>query len=318
MVTSRQPVVELQNKTGRVVVQQPLDRLDAEAGAELLRQLEVRGPEWELRQAVEDSRGHAYSLMLLGTYLRDATDDHEIRRRHEIPLLDEDAEHRYHARHLFGAYVQHLGESSPEVAVLRLLGFFDRPAEEELMAVLREATEPELDVLTAPLRNLSSADWRRVLRRLSDLRLIDVPASPSPPIDSHPLLREYFAEQLRTHFSEAWQAGHRRLFEYLCKTTEHQPATLTGLQPLYQAVAHGCLAGLHEQACVDVYRDRILRGTGRRLLQHKEAWRDRGGLWGRWRVFSRRRGLPSRRTLRPADQAGCSTRRPTTCEPWAD
>ena len=161
IVTSRQPVVELQDKTGRMVVQQPLDRLDAEAGADLLRQLEVRGPERELREAVEDARGHAYSLMLLGSYLRDATDDHEIRRRREIPLLEEDKEHRYHARHLFGAYVKHLGEASPEVAVLRLLGFFDRPAEEKLLAVLREATRGELSALTAPLRNLPSADWRR-------------------------------------------------------------------------------------------------------------------------------------------------------------
>ncbi|HEY3567344.1 MAG TPA: SEFIR domain-containing protein [Thermoanaerobaculia bacterium] len=261
VVTSRQPVVELQDREGRAVVQQPLDRLDAEAGAELLRQLGVRGPERELRQAVEDSRGHAYSLMLLGTYLRDATDDHEIRRRHEIPLLDEDAEHRYHARHLFWAYVEHLGESSPEIAVLRLLGFFDRPAEEKLVAVLRETTKSGLDALTSPLWNLSSADWHRVLRRLKVLRLVDVPNSASSSIDSHPLLREYFAEQLRMHFPEAWQAGHQRLFEYLCNVTEYQPATLTGLQPLYQAVTHGCLAGLHPQAC-DVYHDRILRGTG--------------------------------------------------------
>ena len=262
VVTSRQSVVEFQDKIGRTVAQQPLDRLDAAAGAELLQQLEVSGPERELRRAVEDSRGHAYSLMLLGTYLRDATDDHEIRRRHEISLLAEDAEHRYHARHLFGVYVQHLGEASPEVAVLRLLGFFDRPAEEKLITVLREVSDPDFDVLTAPLRSLSSAKWRRVLHRLKVLRLIDVPASPSPPIDSHPLLREYFAEQLRTHFSKAWEGGHRRLFEHLCETIEHQPATLAGLQPLYQAVTHGCLAGLHEQACVNVYQDRILRGTG--------------------------------------------------------
>src|SRR4051794_25302268 len=262
VVTSRQPVQELQDKTGRAVVQQPLERLDADAGVQLLQELEVYGPERELREAVEDSRGHAYSLMLLGTYLRDATDDHEIRRRHEIPLLDEDSEHRYHARHLFGAYVEHLGETSPEVAVLRLLGFFDRPAEEKLVAVLREATEPGLDALTAPIRNLASADWRRVLRRLEVLRLIDAPASASSSIDSHPLLREYFAEQLRTHFPEAWQSGHQRLFEHLCNTTEHQPATLIGLQPLYQAVSHGCLAGLYQRACNDVYDDRILRGTG--------------------------------------------------------
>ncbi|MFY9822352.1 MAG: TIR domain-containing protein [Thermoanaerobaculia bacterium] len=260
VVTSRQPVVELQDKTGLAIVQQPLDRLDAAAGVELLRQLEVRGPEQELRQAVEDSRGHAYSLVLLGTYLRDATADHEIRRRREIPLLAEDAEHRYHARHLFGAYVQHLGESSPEVAVLRLLGFFDRPAEERLVAVLREALEPELDALTAPLRSLSPADWRRVLRRLTVLRLINVPVSATPPIDSHPLLREYFAEQLRTCFPEAWWAGHRRLFRHLCKITEHWPDTLADLQPLYQAVVHGCLAGMYRQAFLDVYFARILRG----------------------------------------------------------
>jgi tetratricopeptide (TPR) repeat protein len=261
VATSRQPVVELKNKTGRVVIQQPLDRLDAEAGLELLRQLEVRGPEWERRQAIEDSRGHAYSLMLLGTYLRDATDDHEIRRRSEIPLLAEDSEHRYHARHLFGAYVKHLGESSPEVAVLRLLGFFDRPAEETLMIVLREATESGLDVVTAPLRKLSSAEWRRVLRRLIDLRLIDAPTSLFPPIDSHPLLREYFAEQLRKYFPEAWPAGHRQLFEYLRQATEYRPVSLPGLQPLYQAVVHGCLAGLHEQTLTTIYLDRILRGT---------------------------------------------------------
>jgi hypothetical protein len=261
VVTSRQPVQELQDKTGRAVVQHPLERLDSEAGAELLRQLEVRGSDRELRQAVEDSRGHAYSLTLLGSYLRDATADHDIRRRHEIPLLDEDSEHRYHARHLFGAYVKHLRETSPEVAVLRLLGFFDRPAEEELITVLRKGTEPGLDALTVPIRNLSSADWHRVLQRLKVLRLIEFLPSASSPIDSHPLLREYFAEQVRTHFHEAWQAGHQQLFEHLCNTTEHQPTTLTGLQPLYQAVAHGCLSGLYKKACDDVYIDRILRGT---------------------------------------------------------
>jgi hypothetical protein len=262
LVTSRQPVVELESKAGRAVVQRPLERLDPEAGAELLRQLEVAGPERELRQAAEELRGHAYTLMLLGTYLRDATPDHEIRRRAEIPLLQEDTEHNHHARHLFAAYVRHLGESSSEVAVLRLLGFFDRPAEETLLAALRQADEPELAPLTAPVRHLSDAAWRRLLRRLSELRLIDVPAGPSPHLDAHPLLRETFAEQVRTEFPTAWQAGHRRLFEVLCTTIEHRPATLAGLQPLYQAVAHGCRAGLHQQACDDVYIDRILRGMG--------------------------------------------------------
>jgi hypothetical protein len=259
VITSRQPVLELRDKEGKAVIQQPLDRMDSEAGAELLRQLEVRGPERELRQAVEDSRGHAYSLTLLGTYLRDATSDHEIRRRREIPLLAEDSEHRYHARHLFAAYMAHLGEASAEVAVLRLLGFFDRPAEERQMTVLREATASGIEAITAPLRNLSSEHWYRILSRLKALRLIDVPPSTFSPIDSHPLLREYSAESLRIHFTKAWQVGHQSLFKHLCRITEHRPSTLEGLQTLYQALAHGCLAGLYQEVFY-VYRERMLGG----------------------------------------------------------
>ncbi|MFN7928038.1 MAG: hypothetical protein U0Y68_08835 [Blastocatellia bacterium] len=37
---------------------------------------------------------------------------------------------------------------------------------------------------------------------------------------------------------------------------------LADLEPLYQAVAHGCLAALQQEACDKVYLDRILRGTG--------------------------------------------------------
>ena len=42
----------------------------------------------------------------------------------------------------------------------------------------------------------------------------------------------------------------------------HRPEGLDGLQPLYQAVAHGCQAGQSEQALNAVYVARILRGTG--------------------------------------------------------
>ena len=278
IVTSRQPVVELRPREGRAVVQRHLERLDTAAGVELLRQLEVRGPERELLEAVDEFRGHAYSLMLLGTYLRDATEDHEVRRRHEIPLLEEDEGHRSHADRMFRAYVRHLGEDRPEVAVLRLLGFFDRAAERELLDVLRtpqgvvyeqspspQAKPKPLDDrmpdLTAALRGLSNADWHRVLRRLHGLRLIAAEPGQSA-IDSHPLLREHFAERAREDFPEAWAAGHRRLYEHLCGTTPHRPDTLEGLQPLYQAVAHGCRAGLHQKALEEVYDDRILRGTG--------------------------------------------------------
>ena len=79
-------------------------------------------------------------------------------------------------------------------------------------------------------------------------------------LDAHPLLREYFATQLRRQQPEAWRAAHRRLYEHLSATTkEGDQPTLEDLQPLYQAVAHGCQAGLQQEACANVYRDRIQR-----------------------------------------------------------
>jgi hypothetical protein len=90
----------------------------------------------------------------------------------------------------------------------------------------------------------------------------DAAAPNSDSLDAHPLIREYYAKQLRKHHPEAFRQGHQRLFRHLCETTPDKPQpTLAELQPLYQAVAHGCLAGLFEEARAKVYRDRILRGT---------------------------------------------------------
>jgi len=286
LITSRQQVAELlRERTGETVVQKSLDQLRPADGAELLRQFQVVGSDEELLQASDEFHGHAYSLMLLSSFLKNATDHHDIRRRREVVLLEEDTEHRGHAQKMFAAYVRHLGENSPEVAVLRLLGFFNRAAERQLLKVLRaregvvyqwskgdepperrsqpQFVEDSLAEVTTPLLDLPQTQWHRVLSRLRDLQLIDFTgAGKSAAVDAHPLLRECFAEQVRMQFPAAWQAGHRRLFEHLGGTAPYWPEGIEGLQPLYHAVAHGCLAGLHQQACDSVYYDRILRGTG--------------------------------------------------------
>jgi len=294
VLTSRQPVVELRGRLGETVQQLSLERLSPEDGAELLRQAKIRGSDRDLTAAVNELGGHAYSLMLLGSYLTEAADG-DIRKRDTVKLLDEDqAAHGNHAGHIFAAYVDHLGGDSPEVAALRLLGFFDRAADAELLEVLRkpEGTEydwseaerwwedrelaeqppeslrpearplpDELTHLTAPLADLSPTKWRRLLKSLEKLHLIQQ-APEGGAVEAHPLLREYFAEELRRRFPEAARAGHRRLFEHLAGTAPYWPEGLDGLAPLYQAVHHGCQAGLYERAMADVYDKRILRGTG--------------------------------------------------------
>ncbi|MGH8588107.1 MAG: hypothetical protein ACREXX_01860 [Gammaproteobacteria bacterium] len=144
-----------------------------------------------------------------------------------------------------------------QLAILRLLGLFDRPASKNCLDALR--AEPVIAGLTEALVGLNPREHKLALSRLKKINLLSVQDDGS--VDCHPLLREYFATQLRQKQPEAWRAAHRRVYEHLCATTQDLPQpTLEDLQPLYQAVAHGCQAGLQEDARAKVFRDRIQRG----------------------------------------------------------
>ena len=272
LLTSRVDVAALANfeHDEGPCIRHRLDSLDPTAARGLLRQLGVRGPDSELDQAAAWFHCHAYDLNLLGNYLSKCTDPDEpnwrdirgweqrfpiLREDERIhPVPDESGRRSGHGRRMLRAYERWLGEDSPALAILRLLGLFDRPAQRELLDVLR--TEPVIPGLTDALVGLPEDDWQRSLADLTDLSLITREAAA---IDSHPLLREHFGADLR-ETPDAWRAAHRRLYEHLCETTDEgdQP-TLEDLQPLYHAVAHGCHAGLQQQACDDVYYARIKR-----------------------------------------------------------
>ena len=216
----------------------------------------------ELRAASREVRGHALALTLLGSYLKLAHGG-DIRRRDLVKFEEADEEvEGGKAFRIMDAYVAWLKTSKHNralTAVLRLLGLFDRPADAACHAALR--AEPVIAGLTEPLVGLSEAQWSITLQRLAECRLIQ-PVEGNSIVDTHPLVREYFAKQLRERQPEAWREGHRRLYEHLKSSVPHRPEGLAGLQPLYQAVAHGCKARLHQQACDEVYVDRILRGAG--------------------------------------------------------
>jgi hypothetical protein len=220
----------------------------------------------EFEVLVEDVKGHALTLNLLGTFLRDAHGG-DIRRRDLIRLSEANAEGGSgHAFRVMDAYVQSLADEGERgqraLTLLSLLGFFDRPATAGCLEALW--TAPVIEGLTEPLAGLSETQRNLALRRLEHARLLTVnrdAASQLLSLDAHPLIREYFAVQLKAKQPDAWQAGHKRLYEYLRDSTkEGDQPTLEDLQPLYQAVAHGCQAGLQEEARAKVYRDRIQRG----------------------------------------------------------
>lgn len=265
VVTTRYTIPDLKAYRQTTAPEIALLRLSEKAGVALLKALGVHGAEKEFEELVEDVKGHALTLNLLGGFLKRAHHG-DIRQRDRVKFAKADAKtHDGHAFRTMAAYEQWLleggDEGRREVAILRMTGLFDRPADAGCLAALRETSIPGL---TEPLAGLEQDDWEYSLSGLENAKLLTLNRDAGGALlslDAHPLLREYFAKQLREQHPEAWRAAHQRLYVYLCETTKEgaQP-TLADLQPLYQAVAHGCLAGMQQEACDKVYRDRIQRG----------------------------------------------------------
>lgn len=266
LVTTRYSVPDFKAFRQSTAPEHELKRLSPEAGTHLLTTLGVKGTALELQAAVEEVKGHALTLQLLGIWLRDAHAG-DIRQRQLVKLEEADAEeqggHAFRVMAAYEASFEREGDAGRRaLALLRLLGLFDRPVTADCFDALRQP--PAITGLTDPLQGLSTPLLNKALSRLESARLLTVHREAGSntllSLDAHPLLREYFARQLRAQQPKAWRAAHGRLFEHLCaRTKEGDQPTLEHLQPLYQAVAHGCLAGLQKRAREDVYYARINR-----------------------------------------------------------
>ncbi len=148
------------------------------------------------------------------------------------------------------------------VAVLRLLGLFDRPASAECIEALKRA--PVIPGLTEILVGATEAQWNIILTRLEEVKLLAANrdrAGALLSLDAHPLLREYFARLVRTGHPNAWRAAHQRLYETLISNAEERPATLEGLEGIYQAVRHGCEAHLPKHVWDEIFEKRLERDS---------------------------------------------------------
>ena len=265
VVTSRlvpEDLAEWRDGTGPVV---ELGALTPLAGAELLRARGVVGEPEELERTSDELGGHALAVYLLGGLLARYCKG-DVRRRDVVGRLEEARDRGDHARKVMTAYERWLPAET--LTVWRLLGLFDRPAKPALIAALRD---PPIRGLTDGLAGFSARQWQDAVADLQGLRLLSEEEDGS--LDAHPLVREHLGAELRERDVEAWRAGHLRLYETLCASAKDQPDTLEEMEPLLQAIAHGCLGGRCEEALGDVYKRRVRRPTHMSFIaQHLGAF----------------------------------------------
>jgi hypothetical protein len=257
VITTRTQVVDIADHERTSALRHDLEQLSSDAGAQLLQALGVKGDEADLRSASNEFSGHCLALTLLGSYLTDAFEG-DIRRRADVSThLGHDVRQGVHARKVMESYQTWLGEG-PELAILRMLGLFDRPADERAFGALLKS--PVIPGLTETLTDLRPAEWQTILARLRRARLVarEDPHNPGQ-LDTHPLVREYFGEQLRSQRTHAWKECNRRLYEYYRTLAPQLPNSFREMEPLFLAVICGCNADLFREALHEVYIRRIQR-----------------------------------------------------------
>jgi hypothetical protein len=135
VIATRTPVADIADHEQTSALHRDLEQLSSDAGAKLLRAMGAKGDEAELRSASDEFSGHCLALTLLGSYLTDAYHG-DIRRRKEVSeRLAHDIRQGAHARKVMESYQTWFGEG-PELAILRMLGLFDRPVDEQTLGVL--------------------------------------------------------------------------------------------------------------------------------------------------------------------------------------
>ncbi|MCV6637703.1 hypothetical protein [Candidatus Albibeggiatoa sp. nov. NOAA] len=273
IVTSRLPLQEFKDWDDSRYVAMSLERLSDADGMKLLQALGAkdskqkiqwknRQGEWVERQQGEavsaDLHGHALSLVLLGNLVKTELDG-RLEKRDQLPHLWENSEFSNIVHEILDFYVQRWGEKHrPEAIFMHLLGLFDQAMQ-----------KAEFDMLLYDLPYaFQLRSWMKkgkldeVFDSLETAGLLSIKMQDKEIVtwDTHPLIRSYFAEHFKKTQFKDYKKAHYALFEYYEDLpNEYHPEGLTGLEPLYRAVKHGCLAEEYQRA-LNVYYERILRG----------------------------------------------------------
>lgn len=269
IITTRHEMPDLYTYVNRTVLDYELPPLSPHYGAELLTALGVKGHQGELELASTELGGHPLSLSLLAGCLKWFHHGH-ISRRFSIVALTQDLTQGKHAYQVLMSYYEHLVPTPRYLAILRFVALFDRPVHISLLDILFQSRE--IPGLTAELCHLSTTERDATIQQLRSARLLLEPSDNPCILDSHPLVRQFFANEFARGYPVSYKDAHAVLAKHFEEQVSPEPDTLKECDVLIRAIVHSCLAGQYRHAFSDMYSRRLMRGDEQFLARKLGAF----------------------------------------------
>jgi hypothetical protein len=241
----------------RCVRQRELELLSIDAAEVLLRSKGVRGDSATIRRAVQHLGHHSLALVLAAE-LTCTFNDRDAVHLLDIALVNERTRAGRHAKSVMAAYEAWILRDSFHLGLelLFAFGLFDRPVERQWFDAVRVGVP--IPGFPAMMK-ASSEEIDEALARLRQWRLIT--ESTNGRYDTHPLIRDHFADRLRTVSPVSWTLANAKLFSFFQRGPDSAAMDARAMSRPLQAVVHGCRAGLQRAALHEILIPRVMRGA---------------------------------------------------------
>jgi tetratricopeptide (TPR) repeat protein len=273
LVTSRAPLMDLISFS--TYKHRDVDRLNPKDGRDLLRKLGVKGRDEELDRVVRDWDGHALTLSLLASYLKDLYGG-DISQVQNIPppTADEPPYKRVHR--VLRRYDEHLSEA--EKAFLKLFSAFRTPVGRDAFDKIfrvkskREGWSLRKDrALNTPIAALDDFEFQAMVEKLVAYRILRY--DPEVGYTAHPLIRAHYFTLLTSGDRLQVEKAHQQIKDYYLAKAQDLPEipTLEDLIPLIEVVHHACQSGAYDEAD-EIHWEHINRGNESYIVHKLGAW----------------------------------------------
>lgn len=247
VITSRAPLYDFLPYI--TYTHRDVNRLTDPDGRALLYNLGVREiDEQHLNRLVNKWEGHALTLSLLATYLKQHPEDVDLLLTNLASVSGEEKYSR--VRHLLRRYDEHL--TSEERKFLIVFSAFRLPVPETVLNVVADlianyGDQHFFDVSASPRMSASSL-LLTIVNQLVEYKIIRH-NSQQKSYTTHPLIRSYYQACLVDNPSYASKI-HQRIADFYLEHTEgiSERPTIAELIPFIEIVHHLCTAGEYDQA----------------------------------------------------------------------